>query len=82
MKKNILKKIVTSLVTVLLNMFMYLLCTYKKSITVNLFKINTLNFTMYIFTILRYPLKTYVIRLHHLISMNIFFPIKDHSFSL
>ena len=35
-----------------------------------------------ILTILTYPLKTYVIRLHNLISMNIFFIVKDHNFSL
>ena len=28
-------------------MFMYLLCIYKKSIIVSLFKIDILNFTMY-----------------------------------
>ena len=56
---------------------MYLLCTYKKPIILSLFKIDTLNFTMYILTILTCPLKTYVIRLHNLISMNIFFTIKD-----
>ena len=44
---------------------------YKKPIILSLFKINTLTC----------PLKTYV-RLHNLISMNIFFTIKDHSFSL
>ena len=29
-------------------MFMYILCIYKKNIILNLFKIDTLNFTMYI----------------------------------
>ena len=52
---------------------MYVLCIYQKTIILSLFKINTLNFTMYILTILTYPLKTYVIRLHDLISMKIFF---------
>ena len=52
---------------------MYIHCIYQKSIIFSLFKIDTLNFTMYILTILTCPLKTYVIRLHNLISMNIFF---------
>ena len=93
-KKKFFFKIVTTLVIVWLEsgyksgfikndiMFMYLLFTYKKLIILNLFKIDTLNFPMYILTILTCPLKTYVIRLHNLISMNIFFTIKDHSFSL
>ena len=34
---------------------------------------------MYILTILTCPLKTYVVRLRNLISMNIFFGMKDHS---
>ena len=59
---------------------MYLLCIYKKPIILSLFKIDTLNFTMYILTILTCPLKIYVIGLHNLISMNIFFIIKGHSF--
>ena len=59
---------------------MYLLC--KKPIILSLFKIDTLNFTMYLLTILASPLKTYTIRLHNLILMNILFTIKDHSFSL
>ena len=63
-------------------MFMYLFCIYKKAIILSLFKIDTLNFTMYILTILTCPLKTYVIRLHDLISMKCFFTIKDDSFSL
>ena len=54
-------------------MFMYLLCIYKKPIISSLFKTYALNFTMYILTILTSPLKTYVIGLHNLISMNIFF---------
>ena len=43
---------------------MYLFCIYKKAIILSLFKIDTLNFTMYILTILTCTLKTYVIRLH------------------
>ena len=62
-------------------MFMYLLYIYKKSIILSLFRIDTLNFTMYILANSACPLKTYV-RLHNLISMNIFFTIKDHSLSL
>ena len=56
-------------------MFMHLLCIYKKPIILSLIKIDTLNFTMYILTILTFPLKTYIIRLHNLISMSIFFTI-------
>ena len=52
---------------------MYILCIYKKTIILSLFKIDTLNFTMYILTILTCPLKTYVIRLHNLISLKISF---------
>ena len=63
-------------------MFLYLLWIYKKPIILSLFKINILNFNMHILTILACPLKIYVIRLHSLISMNIFFTIQDHSFSL
>ena len=60
------------------------LCIYlifTKNNILSLFKIDTLNFTMYILANLICPLKTYV-RLHNLISMNTFFAIKDHSFSL
>ena len=75
MEKKHFVQIVTSLVTVLYKMTLYL-CIYfvftKKTIILSLFKIDTLNFTMYILTILTYPLKTYVIRLHNLISMNNF----------
>ena len=39
-------------------MFMHLLCIYKKPIILSLFKIDTLNFIMYILTISTYPLKT------------------------
>ena len=52
---------------------MYILCIYQKTIILSLFKIDTLIFTMYILTILTCPLKPYVIRLHNLISINIFF---------
>ena len=52
---------------------MYILCIYEKNIVLSLIKIDTLNFTMYILTILTWPLKTYIIRLHNLISMNTFF---------
>ena len=38
-------------------MFMYILCIYKEIITLSLFKIDTLNFTMYILTILTSLLK-------------------------
>ena len=61
---------------------MYLLCIYKKPIILRLFKIDTLNFTVYILTILTCPLKTHVIRLYNLISTSIFLTIKDHSSSL
>ena len=57
-------------------MFMYILSIYKKNIILSLFKIDTLNFTMYILTIFTSPLKICVIGLHNLISMNIFFNIK------
>ena len=46
--------------------FMYLLCIYKKLIILSVCIIDTLNFTMYILTNLRCPLKTYIIRLHNL----------------
>ena len=58
-------------------MLMYLLFFYKKLIILSLLKIDTLNFTMYILTILTCSLKSYVIRLDNLISMNIFFNIKE-----
>ena len=58
-------------------MFMYLLCIYKKPIILSLFQTVTLNFTMYILTILTCLLKTYIVRLHNLTSMNILFTI-DH----
>ena len=58
---------------------MYLIGIYKvkcKPIILSLFKFDTLNFTLYILTILTYPLKTYVIRLHNPISMKISFTMK------
>ena len=60
---------------------MYILCIYKNTIILSLLKIDTLNFTMYILTILICSLKIYVIGLHNLISMKKFFTIKDCSFS-
>ena len=56
---------------------MHLFCIYKKPIILSLFKIDTLNLTIYILAILTSLLKTYVVRLHNLTSMNIFFTI-DH----
>ena len=53
-------------------MFMHLLCIYKNRLYFKPFKIDTLNFTMYILMILTCPFKTYVVRLHNLKSMNIF----------
>ena len=38
-------------------MILYLICIYKKTIILSLFKIDTLNFTMHILTILTSPLK-------------------------
>ena len=49
----------------------------KKTITLGLFKIDTLNCTMYILMISTCSSKTYVIRLHNLISINIFFTAKN-----
>ena len=60
-------------------MFMYL--HLQKTIILSLFKIDTLNLTTFILANLTCPLKTCV-RLHNLISMNIFFTIKDHIVSL
>ena len=82
MKKNILSK-QSSLVTVLLKMALCLCIVFtKKIINLSLLKIDTLNFTMYILMIFTCPLKIYVHGLHNLISVNIFFTIIDHSFSL
>ena len=55
--------------------FMYLLCIYKKTIILILFKIDTSKFTVYIVIILTCPFKTYIVRLHNLTLMNIFFTI-------
>ena len=52
---------------------MYLLCIYKKTIILSLFQ----TITLYILTILTCLLKTYIVRLHNLTSMNILFTI-DH----
>ena len=65
-----------SLVTVLFKMTLHS-CIYfaftKNPIILSLFKIDILNdFDM--------PFKIYVIGLHDLISMNIFFTLKDHNF--
>ena len=38
-------------------MFMYLLCIYKKPVILSLFKIDILNFTMYIFNDFDMPFK-------------------------
>ena len=62
--------------------FMYFFCIYKKPIILSLFKIDPLNFIMYVLTLFTCPLTTYVIRLGNLLSINIFFTMKDHSFSL
>ena len=60
-------------------MYMYFLCNYKKLIILSLFKIATLNFTMYILTILTCTLNIYVIGLHKSNFNKHFFTIKDHS---
>ena len=60
-------------------MYIYFLCIYKKLIILSLFKIATLNFTMYILTILTCTLNTYVIGLHKSNFNKHFFTIKDHS---
>ena len=61
----------TSLGKVLLKMTLYL-CIYfafsKNLFFLSLFKIDTLNFTIYILPILAFSLKTYVIILYNLIS--------------
>ena len=60
MEKNNFVKIVTSLVTVLLKVALCL-CIYivftKKIIILSLFKIDTLNFTMFILIVLTCPIK-------------------------
>ena len=75
MEKKHFVKIVTNLVTVLHYVYVFILYL-QKSIILSLFKIDTLKFTTNILTILTCPLKTYVIRLPNLISMNIFITIK------
>ena len=68
MKKKHFVKVVTSSVTTLLKMILCL-CIYfvfmKNPIILNLLKIDTLNFSMYILANLTCPLKTHV-RLHNL----------------
>ena len=65
---------------------MICLCIYfvftKNAIILSIFEIDTFNFTIHILTILTCSLKTYVVRLHNLISMDIFFTIekKNHRF--
>ena len=77
MGKKHFVKMVTSLVTILLKMMLrlciYFVFTKKTPLFSSLFKIYTLNFTMYTLTILTYSLKTYVIRLRNLTSINIIF---------
>ena len=76
MEKKHCVKIVTSLVTVLFKIALYICIHFvftNKTIILSLFKIDTLNLTMYILTILTCPLKTHVIQLHNLILMKIFF---------
>ena len=62
-------------------MYMYFLCIYKKPIILSLFKIATLNFTMYILAILTCTLNITSLDYINLIS-NLnkhFFIIKGHS---
>ena len=56
-------------------MFMYLLCIYKKPIILSLFKIYKLHHAYFNDFDMAF-------KLHNLISVNIFFTIKDQSFSL
>ena len=58
-------------------LFMYFLCIYKKPVILSLFRLDILNFTLYILTTLLCPLKIYASRLHNQMLMNIFFTI-DH----
>ena len=53
-------------------MFMYLLYIYKKHITLSLFKIATLNFTMYILVNLTCPLKHVSAIFHYFYKTNMF----------
>ena len=55
--KKHLVKIVQSLVAVLFKETLYLLCIYQKNMVLSLSKIDTLNITMYILTILKWSLK-------------------------
>ena len=72
----------TSLVAVLLKMtlclciYLHLQKLFNCTIILSLLKIDTLNFIIYILTILTWPLKIYIIGLHNLISVNIFFTKK------
>ena len=70
----------TSFVTLLIKWYyVYVFTLYlEKNHYLSLFKIDTLNFTMYILANLTCPLKTYV-RLHNLISMNIFITMKNRT---
>ena len=52
-------------------MYMYFLCIYKKTIILSLFRIVTLNFTMYILTILTCTLNNTSLDYINLISINI-----------
>ena len=59
-KKKHFVKIVTSLVSFIKSkMFIIYFVFTKKAIILSLFKIDTLNVTMYILMILTYPLKTF-----------------------
>ena len=74
--KNHFVKIMTIFVTFLLKMTLCLcICFVFTKNPLSVFQIDILNFTMHILTILRCSLKTYVVRLHNLTSMNIFFTI-------
>ena len=68
MEKEHFVKIVTNFVLFFFKndiVFMYLLFIYKTPIILSLFKVDTLNFTMYILANLTCPLKTCA-RLHNL----------------
>ena len=51
---------------------MYLLSIYKRTIILSLIKIDALNSTIYILTILTCTLKTYIIKLHNPFLMSVF----------
>ena len=74
-KKNILsKQCKVWLQFYLKRHYIYVYALYlRKKHVLSLSKIDALNFTMQILTMLTWSLKTYVILLHNLISMNIFF---------